>query len=121
MHILITDDLYTNRLQLGIIIRSMGYTCEEAAHGEEAIEKLRNQDFDLILMDIEMPVRNGLETTRFIRTHFKGKKRVVPVVAITAHELEEYADNYKKYGFNGFIGKPVTIEKLRWFLDYKKT
>ncbi len=113
MHILVTDDLYTNRLQAGIVIRSLGYTCEEAINGEQAIEKLRNNSYDLILMDIEMPVRNGLETTQYIRRHFRGVKQKTPIVAITAHNPGDFFNNYADKGFSGLISKPITEEKLR--------
>ncbi|TVQ14689.1 MAG: response regulator [Bacteroidetes bacterium] len=113
MHILITDDLYTNRLQAGIVIGSLGHTFDEAVNGDEAIEKLSKASYDLILMDIEMPVRNGLETTRFIRTNFRGEKKKTPIIAITAHNPEDFFDNYADKGFSGLISKPITEEKLR--------
>ena len=113
MHILVTDDLYTNRLQAGIVISSLGYTYDEAVNGEEAIEKLNKASYDLILMDIEMPVRNGLETTRFIRTNFRGEKKEIPIIAITAHNPGDFFDNYADKGFSGLISKPITEEKLK--------
>jgi CheY-like chemotaxis protein len=116
MKILITDDLFTNRLLAAIAIKALGHTYEEAAHGDEAIAKLKAGDYDLILMDIEMPVRNGIETARFIREHFELPKRDVKIVAITAHEPGELLENYEMKGFNGFISKPVTKEKLMMFL-----
>ncbi len=119
MIILITDDLYTNRLQTAITLKSMGYHYEEASHGDEAIEKLKKKNYDLILMDIEMPVRNGLETTRFIRKNFTGKKRKTPIVAITAHNPDDFFKDFFKEGFNGLITKPVTKEKLEKFLPDK--
>ncbi len=116
MHILVTDDLYTNRLQAGIVIRSLGYTYDEAVNGEQAIEKLSNNSYDLILMDIEMPVRNGLETTKYIRKHFRGIKKKTPIVAITAHNPGDFFDNYTEKGFSGLISKPITEEKLKAIL-----
>lgn len=112
MNILVTDDMYTNRLQAGITIRSLGYTCDEAKHGDDAIDKLMENHYDLILMDIEMPVRNGLETTRYIRENFVGGKANIPIIAITAHNPEDFFDDYRNEGFNGLISKPITKEKL---------
>jgi two-component system, response regulator, stage 0 sporulation protein F len=116
MKILITDDLYTNRLLAAIALRALGHTYDEAVHGDDAISKLRVNDYDMILMDIEMPVRNGLETTLFIRENFDVPKRDVKIVAITAHDPGELIDNFTVKGFNGFISKPVTKEKLLRFL-----
>lgn len=113
MNILIADDLYTNRIQIGIAIKSLGFDFDQAENGEVAIEMLKQNHYDLILMDIEMPVRNGLETTRYIRTQFSGDKQKVPVFAITAHNPDTFAKQYKQCGFDGLISKPVTREKLQ--------
>lgn len=119
MNILIADDLYTNRLHTAIILRGMGYTFDQASNGDEAIEKLNKYDYDLILMDIEMPVRNGLETTRYIRNNFSEKKKEVVIIAITAHNPQEYFSDYAQAGFDGLISKPVTKEKLEKFISEK--
>jgi two-component system, response regulator, stage 0 sporulation protein F len=116
MRILITDDLYTNRLLAAIAVRALGHIYDEAVNGDEAIAKLRINDYDLILMDIEMPVRNGVETTLFIRDNFGYPKRDVKIVAITAHEPGDLSEKYMMKGFNGFISKPVTKEKLQMYL-----
>jgi len=119
MNILIADDFYTNRLHLRIILRDLGYSYNEACNGEEAIEKFIKDHYDMILMDIEMPVRNGLETTRYIRNNFSGKKKDVVIVAITAHNPEDFFSDYAKAGFDGLISKPVTKEKLVKFISEK--
>lgn len=116
MHILIVDDMYTNRLRMGIVIRAMGYTFQEAENGKIAIEKLQKSNFDLILMDIEMPVMNGLETTRHIRKFFSGEKRETKIIAITAHNPEDFFNDYKESGFDDLISKPLTKEKLSCFI-----
>ncbi len=119
MTILITDDLYTNRLQIALALRSMGYEYEEAVNGDEAIKKLEEKNYDMILMDIEMPVRNGLETTRYIRKNFTGQKRNTPILAITAHNPEDFLEDYGEVGFDGLISKPITKEKLEKFIPGK--
>ena len=113
MHILITDDMITSRIQISVAVKSMGYTYREAANGNEAIKKLNEESFDLILMDIEMPVMNGLETTRYIRKHLSDpKKRNIPILAITAHEWDDISTQWESTGFSGFISKPISPEKL---------
>lgn len=116
MLFLITDDFATNRIQAGLVIKAMGHSFEQASNGEEAIEKLKKKDYDLILMDIEMPVRNGLEATRYIRENFKGKKGKIPVIAITAHYPGDYHERFAQNGFSGLIAKPLTREKLEKIL-----
>jgi CheY-like chemotaxis protein len=69
MHILITDDLFTNRFQIGLILKNMGFTYDMASNGDQAIEMIMKNHYDLVLMDIEMPVRNGIETVQI----YQGK------------------------------------------------
>lgn len=111
MHILVTDDLYTNRLQVGILLKSLGHTFDEALNGEEAIARLHKTAYDLILMDIEMPVRNGIETTWYIRENFEEPKKNIPIIAITAHNPDDFFSDYKEHGFSGLISKPITAKK----------
>jgi two-component system, response regulator, stage 0 sporulation protein F len=114
MKVLVADDLFTSRVQIGLVLKSMGYTYDEAVNGDIAINKLEENDYAFILMDIEMPVRNGLETTLYIRKKLGDtQKRNTPVIAITAHDPADYAVNLDSYGFNGFISKPVTPDKLK--------
>jgi CheY-like chemotaxis protein len=114
MKVLVADDLFTSRVQIGLVLKSMGYTYDEAVNGDVAINKIEHNDYAFVLMDIEMPVRNGLETTVHIRKKLNdSQKRNTPVIAITAHDPADYAVNLDSYGFNGFISKPVTPEKLK--------
>ncbi|TVQ86178.1 MAG: response regulator [Bacteroidetes bacterium] len=114
MTVLVTDDMYTSRIQIGIVLKSMGYTYDEASNGEIAIEKLEKNHYDFILMDLEMPVKNGMDTTMHIRKKMQDpKKRNTPVIAITAHDPADYAVNLDQYGFNALISKPVTPQKLQ--------
>ncbi len=114
MKVLVADDLFTSRVQIGLVLKSMGYTYDEAVNGDVAINKLEQNDYAFILMDIEMPVKNGLETTVYIRKKLSdSQKRNTPVIAITAHDPADYAVNLDSYGFNGFISKPVTPDKLK--------
>ncbi len=67
MRTLIVDDIFTNRLLLAEILRNLEIEFDEVEDGKQAIEAIKNTDYDLVLMDIEMPVMNGLETTIYIR------------------------------------------------------
>ena len=114
MKVLVADDLFTSRVQIGLVLKSMGYTYDQAVNGDAAIKMLEQNDYIFILMDIEMPVRNGLETTVYIRKKMNDpKKRKTPIIAITAHDPADYAVNLDNYGFNGLISKPITPEKLK--------
>ncbi|MFW6222879.1 MAG: response regulator, partial [Bacteroidota bacterium] len=83
--ILIVDDLFPNRFLIKEIIKSLSYSCAECENGQECIEYLQQHVPRIILMDIEMPVMNGLETTKYIREHFTPPVSNIPIIALTAH------------------------------------
>ena len=112
MKILIVDDIFTNRLLLVEILKSLGHEYMQAENGKEAIEIIRNNDFDIVLMDIEMPVMNGLETTQYIRQNIPFPKNKIPIVALTAHNPQLFFEEFKNKGFDTLLTKPYNIEKL---------
>jgi two-component system, response regulator, stage 0 sporulation protein F len=115
--LLIVDDIYVNRMLLSEIAFEIGCDCTTASNGKEAIQKLQSVEFDLILMDIEMPVMNGLETTRYIRTEFDSKKSKTPIVAMTAHNPNDFFDEYNSAGFDELVTKPYLISKIQKLVE----
>jgi CheY-like chemotaxis protein len=121
MHILITDDFLTSRFQIGLVLKNMGFSFDEASNGDEAIELITKRDYDLVLMDIEMPVRNGMETVLYIREKMEIMKGDLLVVAVTSHDSSINSDDFIKIGFNALISKPVTEKKISsLLLKHKK-
>jgi len=78
-----------------------------ADNGKIAVEKVQNNDYDLILMDIQMPEMDGYEATEFIRTKLAGNKATTPIIAMTAHALKEERDKCFRVGMNDFLTKPL--------------
>jgi CheY-like chemotaxis protein len=118
MKILITDDIFTNRLLLSEIVEDLGHEHIEAENGKIAIESLMsNDDINLILMDIEMPVMNGIEATRHIRRMMTPPKNNIPIVALTAHNPRIFFDNYKDVGFDQLLTKPYSVQKIMNMLE----
>lgn len=111
-HILIADDYLDNITLLREIIVILGHSYAVVENGREAIDKLREEDFDMILMDIEMPGINGIEATQIIRSQFAEPKCQTPIIAISAHSPEHFRDKFKAIGFNDYISKPYTMDKL---------
>jgi CheY-like chemotaxis protein len=111
--ILVVDDLVLNRILLTEIIENAGYRYAQANNGKEAIDRLMKEDFDVVFMDIEMPVMNGFETTRYIRNKFLPPKNKIPVIAVTAHDPVTFFEDYKEVGFNALISKPFSLEKIK--------
>jgi signal transduction histidine kinase/CheY-like chemotaxis protein len=108
--ILVVDDLTLNRLLIKEYLTQTPLTVIEAENGEDAVRVAKQQQPDLILMDIRMPVLDGIEATKQI-----GRDEAtlgIPVVALTASVMEEERDSLMAMGFAGFLDKPVTEDAL---------
>lgn len=112
LRILVVDDIFTNRLLLSEILGEIGHFTDEAENGKIAIDKLAANEYDVVLMDIEMPVMNGLETTESIRNNFVGPKSKIPIIALTAHNPNLFFDDYSDVGFDQLLTKPYSIDKI---------
>jgi CheY-like chemotaxis protein len=111
--LLIVDDQSMIRSLLKDIFRNYDLDCEEAENGMEAIAKWENEDFNAILMDIEMPEMDGLQATRIIRQKEKDDERShTPIVAISGNTFMDSEMHYKDAGMDGYIAKPFAINKL---------
>ena len=106
------DDIFANRFLLAQILQQMEIDFDEVSNGKEAIEALGTRNYDVVLMDIEMPVMNGLETTKYIREKMENPKNQTIVVALTAHNPEVFFDDFKDVGFDSLLTKPYSMEKI---------
>ena len=116
MHILVVDDIEINRMILIEILDTLGATCDSACNGQEAVamfEKSRPGEYDLILMDVQMPVLNGYGATRAIRGSAHPSARSVPVIAMTANAFVEDVRNAIESGMDAHISKPVQIDNMK--------
>lgn len=111
--LLIVDDIFTNRFLVSEIVREIGFEVVEACNGKEAIDIIHTIHLDLILMDIEMPVMNGIETTHYIRHNLSSPKCDIPIIALTAHNPLLFFDDYRDAGFSQIITKPYTIKRFK--------
>jgi signal transduction histidine kinase/CheY-like chemotaxis protein/HPt (histidine-containing phosphotransfer) domain-containing protein len=118
--ILVVDDNEMNRLVATTILQEYGVLLTEAANGEEATRLMNEQDFDLVLMDIQMPVMNGLDATAYIRNKLKSE---VPVIALTANAIRGENEKCFAAGMNDYLSKPFEenqlIEILSVWIDTK--
>ena len=122
MKIIVADDYYTNRLLVSEILKSLGHEFIEAENGRQALDALeKNNDIDLVLMDLEMPVMNGMEAMRYIRDKMIFPKSSVPIVALTAHNPGTFIQEGQASGFNKLMGKPYSIDKIAELLECFKT
>jgi signal transduction histidine kinase/CheY-like chemotaxis protein len=109
--VLLVDDHPVNRLVARRLLEILGVEVIEAASGEAALELLHASDFDVILMDCQMPGMDGFETTRRIRKMREGKSET-PIIALTASVLEEDRKKCLEAGMNSHLAKPVQRETL---------
>jgi PAS domain S-box-containing protein len=105
--VLLVEDNKINRLIAGKALEMLGTTYVEAINGIEAIEILKNESFDLILMDIQMPEMDGVEATKWIRNQMNIS---TPIVALTANVFRQDIDSYLEIGMNDYIIKPFDEE-----------
>ena len=113
MHkILIVDDIFVNRLLLKEVVKNICSQCFEAQNGKEAIDIIQKEKVDLVFMDIEMPVMNGLETTKYIREKLPSPLRFTPVIALTAHNPANFFEDFHDAGFDYLMKKPYSIDKI---------
>lgn len=108
--ILVAEDNEVNRLLIDKLININKWSCKIARNGKEAIEILQKEDFDIILMDISMPVMNGIEAMKIIRSNDKWNK--VPIIALTAHALIEDQEKFITLGMDDYLSKPIDSKKL---------
>lgn len=88
------------------------YAMTAAKNGEQVLEILKDEDFDLILMDISMPVLDGVSCTQKIRALKDEKKSKIPIIAISGNIQNMTMDDFKNAGFNDFLQKPLDYDKL---------
>ena len=114
LHILIAEDNMLNAQVIVAFLNRLGHTSKVASNGIEALESLAREDFDVVLMDIEMPEMDGLDATREVRkcTNYQVRNPEIPIVALTAHALKDYEDKSYDAGMNGYLTKPVDIAQL---------
>ena len=113
MHILVTEDNDINWEIISMLLQMQGVETERAVNGLEAVERMKNArkgEFDLIFMDIQMPVMNGIEATKQIRALEDPWARQIPIIAMTADAFSENVAECFEAGMNGHIAKPIDMK-----------
>ena len=115
-HILVVEDDKINRIVITRMLKERGYTFDTANNGLEALSLHEKHRYDVILMDIQLPELNGIETTKYIRKK-EGSMKRTPIIAITAFALSGDREKFLKMGIDEYLAKPVTMDKLFLVMD----
>jgi CheY-like chemotaxis protein len=117
LRILLAEDNVVNRAVATGILQKQGHTLLHAGNGREAINAMKNQNVDLIFMDIQMPEMDGLEATRSIREMERNIGGHMPIIAMTAHAMAGDRERCLAAGMDGYVSKPIKKEDLIEAID----
>jgi two-component system, sensor histidine kinase and response regulator len=113
LHILLTEDNAVNQKLAIRLLEKLGHHVTIASNGKEAVECAKRCAFDLVLMDIQMPIMGGVQATQLIRESEQHANRRTPIVAMTAHAMKGDREKYLSAGMDGYVSKPVRTDLLR--------
>jgi CheY-like chemotaxis protein len=111
LHVLVADDNPTNQRLLTALLQSAGHTTLVAENGRQAVEAVMRENFDIILMTVEMPVMDGLQATNRLRA-LKSPKRDIPIIALTTDSLQCAEQRCQGVGMDGFLSEPLSARAL---------
>lgn len=105
-HLLVAEDNKTNQMLIKILLDDMGVSYKVVDDGEEAVQAFLDEEFDLVLMDVNMPNMDGIEATKRIRKQ-NSERNIVPIIALTANAMKEDVKEYLEAGMNAHVSKPI--------------
>lgn len=115
MKILIADDNEMNRSLMFALLQRSGHEVLEAADGAHAVRLAKEHIPDLIIMDIQMPVLDGVTALRMLRADESAKK--IPVIAVTSYAMKGDKERFLNAGFDSYISKPININEVAKFIE----
>jgi len=116
INILLAEDNPTNQIVAKTLLMNLGYEIDIVENGQEALKAVDNKDYDIILMDVQMPVLDGMEATKRIRNKEKNQKHTI-IIAMTAHVMQGDQELCLKNGMDDYIGKPIKKNALESLLN----
>jgi CheY-like chemotaxis protein len=111
--LLAEDNIVNQKVATSLLIKKWGHEVTIANNGIEAVKALEKNDFDIVLMDIQMPDMDGMEATRLIReSDARHKNRTIPIIAMTAHAMKGDKEKFLDAGMNDYISKPINVDEF---------
>jgi signal transduction histidine kinase/DNA-binding response OmpR family regulator len=117
VHILLAEDNAVNQMLASRLLQKMGYVVTIVGDGEAALLEMERNSFDVVLMDVQMPVMDGFAATRAIRDREKASGDHVPIIAMTAHALKGDEERCIAAGMNAYIAKPIRSSQLQALIE----
>ncbi|MGE4291959.1 MAG: response regulator [Desulfovibrio sp.] len=117
LHILLAEDEHVNSITVLRFLERLGHSADAVPNGREALEALKRKRYDVVLMDIQMPVMDGMEAARAIRASDEVLDPNVPILALTAHALEGDRERFLAAGMNEHLTKPLDMGTLKTMLQ----
>ncbi|WP_406645764.1 response regulator [Aliisedimentitalea scapharcae] len=117
LRVLVVEDNEINQMVAQGYLERMGHSCQCLANAEDALKLLQEQQFDVVLMDVDLPGMSGTDATRLLRQSSDPYLASVPVIGISAHVLDDQIESHLQAGMHGFVAKPVSPERLSQALD----
>jgi signal transduction histidine kinase/ActR/RegA family two-component response regulator len=111
LRILVAEDNAVNQILMQSILKQLGHDCDVVGNGAEAVAQVQLADYDLVLMDAQMPEMDGLAATQAIRA-LGGPVADIPIVAVTANAMAEDRQSYLAGGMNAYVSKPINVREL---------
>lgn len=109
LSVLVAEDNKINQLLMREMLKKLGHSTDIAVDGEHVLSMMKKKKYDLVLMDIQMPVMDGVESTR----HIRALPSDVPIIALTANAMSGAREEYLAAGMNGYLCKPIMLEDLK--------
>jgi len=117
LKVLVAEDNEISKLLVTSLLHHWGFESQVADNGQQAIDYLLQKDFDLILMDIQMPLKDGIEATVEIRNLSDERKKNIPIIALTANTAMGEEKKCMEAGMNGFLNKPFSEKNLQQLIE----
>jgi CheY-like chemotaxis protein len=111
LRILLAEDNPVNQLVIRKHLSQRGHAVQAVADGQQALEELKRADYDVVLMDIQMPEMDGIEATKRIRSGKNGRADI-PIIALTAYAMKGDREKFLDNGMDGYVTKPVDFDEL---------
>ena len=117
LRILVADDSPNNHKLISAVLGKRGHVVDIAGNGEEAVEKVRTGEFDLVLMDVQMPIMDGYRATEMIRALDDPQKAHVPIIGVTAFGFPESRTRGLKAGMDAYVTKPIDLHAFTTLIE----